>query len=219
MIFSALVSLECTVAERRSEVSPIVERAIEVLRELPPVDGNAVSRIVAAAARSRAQDTAPNADDLLPAPVASSVRYPVRLTLAAAAAIALAIGGVELWRATRAKPTVAVPSTASSQPTVPAAPASRDMDNGNAPIPTQFVFDGRAGRVTLVGDFNNWDARATPLEREPGSTLWSVTVPIQRGRHVYAFLVDSVWTVDKRAPVARDADFGVTGSVILVGRP
>ena len=218
MTFSALVSLECTVAERRSEIGPIVERAIEVLRELPPVDGNAVSRIVAAAARSRAQDTGPNADDLLPAPVAPSAGYPLRLTLAAAAAIVLAFGGVELWRATRA-PTVAVRSTASSQRIVPAAPASRDMDNGNAPIPTQFVFDGRAGRVTLVGDFNNWDARATPLEREPGSTLWSVTVPIQRGRHVYAFLVDSVWTVDKRAPVARDPDFGVTGSVILVGRP
>jgi hypothetical protein len=44
-------------------------------------------------------------------------------------------------------------------------------------------------------------------------------VPIQRGRHIYAFLVDSVWTVDKRAPVASDPDFGVTGSVILVGRP
>jgi 1,4-alpha-glucan branching enzyme len=87
------------------------------------------------------------------------------------------------------------------------------------PVPTQFVYDGPARRVVLVGDFNNWDEQATPLEREPGSALWSVTVPIQRGRHIYAFLVDSVWTVDKRAPVARDPDFGVTGSVILVGRP
>jgi 1,4-alpha-glucan branching enzyme len=93
------------------------------------------------------------------------------------------------------------------------------VSGDTAPIPTQFVFDGRARAVTLVGDFNNWDARATPLEREPGSTLWSVTVPIARGRHVYAFLVDSVWTIDKRAPVARDADFGVRGSVVLVGRP
>jgi 1,4-alpha-glucan branching enzyme len=86
-------------------------------------------------------------------------------------------------------------------------------------VPTQFVFDGHARHVTLVGDFNNWDEHATPLEREPGSSLWSVTVPIQRGRHIYAFLVDSVWTMDKRAPVASDPDFGVTGSVVLVGRP
>ena len=54
-------------AERRNEPGPIVERAIEALRELPSVDGASVNRIVAAAARSRAQDAAPNADDLLPA--------------------------------------------------------------------------------------------------------------------------------------------------------
>jgi 1,4-alpha-glucan branching enzyme len=99
----------------------------------------------------------------------------------------------------------------------PAAAPSAAADA--APVLTQFVFDGTARRVVLVGDFNNWDDHATPLVREPGSTLWSVTLPVARGRHIYAFLVDSTWTVDKRAPVARDPDFGVTGSVILVGRP
>ena len=204
-------------AERRSEPGPIVERAIEALRELPPVDGETVSRIVAAAARTRAQDAAPDVDDLLPEPVAP-VRH-VRRVAVAAAAILLIGGTVALWRASHAPSEAARATAVAPHPAAVAVPASRDMNNDVAPIPTQFVFDGRAQRVTLVGDFNNWDARATPLEREPGSTLWSVTVPVQRGRHVYAFLVDSVWTIDKRAPVARDADFGVTGSVILVGRP
>ena len=205
-------------AERRSEPGPVVERAIEALRELPPIDGDAVSRIVGAAARSRAQDAAPNADDLLPASTAPTSRYALRVSVAAAAAIVLSAGAVELWRATHASTEAARTSAVPAQPVI-ATPVSRDMNGDNATIPTQFVFDGRARAVTLVGDFNNWDGRATPLEREPGSTLWSVTVPVQRGRHVYAFLVDSVWTIDKRAPVARDPDFGVTGSVILVGRP
>lgn len=206
-------------AERRIEPGPIVERAIETLRELPPIDGEIVSRIVAAAARTRAQDTAPNTDDLLLEPAAPPARYARRVSIAAAAALLLAAGTLALWRATHVSFDAAQASIASPQAVVGAVATSRELNNESAPIPTQFVFDGRAGRVTLVGDFNNWDARATPLEREPGSTLWSVTLPIQRGRHVYAFLVDSVWTMDKRAPVARDPDFGVTGSVILVGRP
>jgi len=206
------------VAERRNETGPIVERAIEALRELPPIDGETVNRIVAAAARSRAHDAAPDGDDLLPPVAAPKFRYARRISAAAAALVVLAVGTVTLRRATHASTDAAHIPVAPAQPVI-ATSVSRDMDIDSAPIPTQFVFDGRAGAVTLVGDFNNWDARATPLEREPGSTLWSVTVPIQRGRHVYAFLVDSVWTIDKRAPVARDPDFGVTGSVILVGRP
>lgn len=208
-------------AERRSDPGPILERAIEVLRELPPTDGETVSRIVAAAGRTRAQDAAPDVDDLLPepAPPAPYARY---VSVAAAAAILLAVGTIAIRHVTRiafdSAPASAV-APVSPQPVVSPVAASRELNSDGAAIPTQFVFDGQARRVTLVGDFNNWDARATPLEREPGSTLWSVTVPIQRGRHVYAFLVDSIWTIDKRAPVARDPDFGVTGSVILVGRP
>ena len=206
-------------AERRIEPGPVVERALVVLRELPPIDGEIVSRIAAAAARTRAQDTAPDRDDLLLEPAAPPARSARRVSMVAAAALLLAAGTLGLWRATHVSSKAAQASVASRQPVVGAVPASRALSNESAAIPTQFVFDGRARRVTVVGDFNNWDARATPLEREPGSSLWSVTVPIQRGRHVYAFLVDSVWTIDKRAPVARDPDFGVTGSVILVGRP
>lgn len=207
-------------SDRRSDPGAIVDRAIESLRTIPPANGAAVSRIVEAAARARAQDVAPNEDDLLPLSVAEPSRWPARATFAAAAIIAIAIVGLEAWRATRAgvvtHPTVAAVAPALAPAAVVAAPS--DIADA-APILTQFVFDGRAHRVTLVGDFNNWDERATPLEREPGSALWSVTVPISRGRHIYAFMVDSVWTIDKRAPVARDPDFGVTGSVILVGRP
>ena len=205
-------------AERRSEPGPIVERAVEALRALPSIDGESVSRIVAAAARTRAQDAAPDVDDLLPE-ANQPPRYARYASIAAAAAILLTVLTVAHRHGSRISFDAARASAASPQPAVSAVPASRELNSDSAPIPTQFVFDGQARRVTLVGDFNNWDARATPLEREPGSTLWSVTVPIQRGRHVYAFLVDSAWTIDKRAPVARDPDFGVTGSVILVGRP
>jgi hypothetical protein len=199
------------VTERRDHPGRIVERAVEILRELPPVDSGVVSRIVAAAARTRAQDSAPNDDDLLPPAPLPRLRRWLYSTVAAAA-IVVAVGGALALQSWRHRETAAP-----DQRVVPVS-ASREALEA-APVPTQFVYDGRARRVVLVGDFNNWDEKANPLEREPGSSLWSVTVPIQRGRHIYAFLVDSVWTVDKQAPVASDPDFGVTGSVILVGRP
>jgi len=197
----------------RHEPGPIVERALESLRDLPPTDSEAVARIVAAAARTRAQDASPNEDDLLPLGLAAP-RARRLWPLGAAAVAIIALGAAIVARQVRSNGVATTPA-ADSTSFIPVIVASLDA----VPVPTQFVYDGPARRVVLVGDFNNWDEQATPLEREPGSALWSVTVPIQRGRHIYAFLVDSVWTVDKRAPVARDPDFGVTGSVILVGRP
>lgn len=90
-----------------------------------------------------------------------------------------------------------------------------------APLTTQFVLDApAAARVSLVGGFNSWDAESTPLVRDPATGLWTVTLPLAPGRHVYAFMVDdSVLTLDPRAPSARDPELGTSASVILVGTP
>jgi hypothetical protein len=77
-----------------------------------------------------------------------------------------------------------------------------------------------ARRVSVVGDFNGWDARADAMTRDPASGLWSHTLGLRPGRHVYAFVVDdSVWMRDPRSPAAPDEDFGRPGSVLLVGQP
>ena len=77
-----------------------------------------------------------------------------------------------------------------------------------------------AHRVSVVGDFNGWDTHANTLMRDPASGLWSATVALRPGRHVYAFIVDdSIWMRDPRMPQSRDADFGRPGSVLLVGQP
>lgn len=90
-----------------------------------------------------------------------------------------------------------------------------------APIPTQFVLrSATARRVSIVGDFNNWNASSAQLARSPDGDLWSITIPVVPGRHTYGFMVDdSVFTLDPRAPRTRDPDLGVEGSVIIVGRP
>ena len=70
------------------------------------------------------------------------------------------------------------------------------------------VVEPHAARVSLVGDFNDWDAARTPMRRmQEGS-----------GRYRYAFLVDGTrWLADPTAPAARDDEFGAPSSVVTVG--
>ncbi|HUQ83271.1 MAG TPA: isoamylase early set domain-containing protein [Gemmatimonadaceae bacterium] len=74
-----------------------------------------------------------------------------------------------------------------------------------------------ASRVTLVGSFNEWNPTATPLERDPASGKWIVSLRLPPGRHVYSFVVDGDVTADPTAPRAADIDFGSANSVVLVG--
>ena len=89
------------------------------------------------------------------------------------------------------------------------------------PVAVQFVLDAAAAKsVALVGDFNGWDGTAAPLVRDSASGAWSVVAAVPPGRHVYAFLVDGkVWTLDPRAPKAKDSDYGTEQSVVIVGLP
>ncbi len=82
----------------------------------------------------------------------------------------------------------------------------------------QFVLQAPgAASVMVVGDFNDWDVSATPLERG-GRGLWSVTVPLAPGRYRYSFLVDgTTWLVDPGATPGLDDEFGRPNSVITIG--
>ncbi len=83
----------------------------------------------------------------------------------------------------------------------------------------QFVMVApAAGSVSLVGDFNDWSAAATPMQRVAGNGVWSITIPLNPGRYRYAFLVDgTTWFGDPSAPPALDDEFGRPGSVVTIG--
>jgi Glycogen recognition site of AMP-activated protein kinase len=72
-----------------------------------------------------------------------------------------------------------------------------------------------ASRVSVVGDFNDWDPAATPLRRN-GST-WSVELHLKPGRYHYIFLIDGRrWASDPAKPPAVESDFGAPTSVLTV---
>lgn len=88
-----------------------------------------------------------------------------------------------------------------------------------APSTVEFVLvASSASTVSLVGSFNGWNATATPLRPTGSPGVWSVSVPLTPGRHVYAFVVDgSELIADPTAPQAPDDDFGSPNSVIVIG--
>ena len=72
--------------------------------------------------------------------------------------------------------------------------------------------------VSLVGDFNGWDERATPMLRQNGNGTWSAEVVLAPGRHVYAFVVNGEsWLVDPLAPQVPDAGYGPANAVMVDG--
>lgn len=74
-----------------------------------------------------------------------------------------------------------------------------------------------ASDVSIVGDFNDWDAEATPLSRTSALDEWAAAVPLVPGRYQYTFIVDGEqWVADPGAPRALQSDFGRPSSVITV---
>jgi hypothetical protein len=130
--------------------------------------------------------------------------YPL-LALAAGLLFAVAIAGSVLY---------VLPST----PRVAQSDVARTAPG--SPI-VQFGFVApHASSVALVGDFNNWDPKATPLRAASTGGVWSVEVPIPPGRHLYAFVVDgTVWRPDPAAPQATGEDFGEPNSALTVADP
>lgn len=85
----------------------------------------------------------------------------------------------------------------------------------------RFVFvDTSAHSVALVGAFNHWQKGATLLRGNGNAGVWTVDIPLEPGRHEYAFIVydekGERWVADPLSELVRD-DFGTESSVVSVG--
>jgi len=56
----------------------------------------------------------------------------------------------------------------------------------------------QAQAVSLVGDFNQWNAATHPMKQQPDKA-WFLAVELKHGHHRYAFLVDGQLTLDPKA--------------------
>jgi len=202
------------------EADETIERIAAALRPLPDVDPAQRARVLVAVAAERERDRERRA----------TRARTIRILGTASTVLAAGLVGALWMRAsvpapTAPRATVAVAaSPAVATPSMESPTEARLATHGADGISlqrVQLVFRAPAARhVAVVGDFNGWDVTATSMSRDPATGMWSQTVALRPGRHVYAFVVDdSVWMRDPRTPAAPDADFGRPGSVLLVGQP
>ena len=192
----------------------LIARVRAVLAPLPSVPPFSVARVLAATAgrTPRVPTLRERLAEWIAVPRVSLAGAGALVAVAVVASLAVR-GGVTRYVA-GGPAAGSVAATAASAPTL-AAGANRAL------VAVQFVLDdARASSVTVIGDFNNWQATATPMRRIEQGQPWTAVAMIPPGRHQYAFLVDGTrWVADPRAPSADDADFGKPGSALLVRVP
>ncbi|MCZ8204234.1 isoamylase early set domain-containing protein [Gemmatimonas sp.] len=186
-----------------------------------PHGGEHVAQVVRAVIAAAAAAAAPAAAVPRAAPSAgvSSRTAPPRWWWGAAAAAVLMIVVARPWRPDvhqrEADSALAVGGARSlPSPAAPAAPAARE---GTVRFTLSVADNARA--VALVGDFNGWDTAATPMVQQGTDGSWTAQVPLEPGRHEYAFVVDGErWLVDPLAPQVENAGFGPTNAMVVNGR-
>lgn len=192
------------------ETDETIIRIAAALRPLPEVDPASKARVLVAVAaeRERARERRIR--------LARGARLGGGVAVLAAAGLIAAV-----WlRAPAGDEARPAQTTTVSAPAAPPATPSAAASLAAFKSVQVVLRAPAAQRVSVVGDFNAWDAEADAMTRDPVTGLWSHTLALRPGRHVYAFVVDdSLWMRDPRSPAAADADFGRPGSVLLVGQP
>lgn len=73
----------------------------------------------------------------------------------------------------------------------------------------------QAQRVSVVGDFNNWNPNAHPLEKG-ADEVWTARLELRHGHHRYAFLADGHLVLDPMAMGVTRDDKGQRVSLIAI---
>ena len=203
---------------------PLARRAAEVLRR-EQADERAIERVMAAL-RERANGDAPedvDVDHVTPSVAEPAIPATRRFSLTtwpalAAAVVVFAIGlgvGAAFLAPRRTRGNVTADAAARD---VARVSETANAVDGQSQLVEFVLVAPRAARVSLVGEFNGWDASATPMRHsQRGDGTWSVSVPLGAGRHVYAFVIDnSTWVPDPQAPLAPEQWYGERNSVVVV---
>ena len=72
-----------------------------------------------------------------------------------------------------------------------------------------------ANKVSLGGDFNNWDTQAH-LMRKDTNGVWKKTLMLPPARYEYKFLVDGRWRNDPKNDQTCPNCFGTLNNVLIV---
>lgn len=199
-------------SDDRNDEAEFIERISKPLRAPevsdPSFEARAMSAVHAVVHQELMEDRRRSLQSWLVRPRKLYVSPLASLAIGAGFA-AVVLGGASLLESLRRGPEVShVAGTASG--------VTRDTVH----IVRFVLVDEDARSVAVVGSFNGWERRATAMQRASDGT-WVVDVPLSRGRHEYAFVVNvgtgERWIADPAREMLSD-DFGTETSLISVGR-
>jgi 1,4-alpha-glucan branching enzyme len=72
-----------------------------------------------------------------------------------------------------------------------------------------------AEEVILMGDFNNWNPKKHPMQKDRNG-MWVKSVIISPGKYEYKFLVDGQWKEDPQNSQLYPNCFGTYNNIINV---
>ncbi len=95
-----------------------------------------------------------------------------------------------------------------------ASPSTTVSPQRNAPVVFKICAP-EATRVTVAGTFNEWNAEATPLYRQPDGT-WQLELYLPPGVYEYRFVIDGCWCDDPNATEFVPNPFGSLNAILRV---
>jgi 1,4-alpha-glucan branching enzyme len=71
-----------------------------------------------------------------------------------------------------------------------------------------------ASKVIVTGSFTNWLETKHRMINING--VWTTTIPLTGGKHLYKFIIDGQWHTDPANPLLEDDGYGNLNSVLFV---
>jgi len=83
-------------------------------------------------------------------------------------------------------------------------------------VEVEFTYQAPdANKVTIAGEFNNWDKNANPMQKKNG--IWYIKLDLPPGKYEYKFVIDGTrWVEDPKAEKFVKDPYGGRNSVIIV---
>jgi hypothetical protein len=71
-----------------------------------------------------------------------------------------------------------------------------------------------AENVIVTGTFNDWNTSGYTMKKENG--IWSIPLFLNKGKHLYKFIVDGEWMLDPQNPIWENNEVGTGNSVLWI---
>jgi len=82
---------------------------------------------------------------------------------------------------------------------------------------TQLFLKGeKVDDVYAIGDFNNWEKQEKYKLRKVGEDIWTLNIPLPKGKYRYKFLAGENWLSDPHNKLSEDDSFGGKNSLIII---